>query len=333
MNTFELLKKVCESYGPSGREAEIRKNIEKLVKPLGYKCSTDALGNLICHKAGKGAKLMFAAHMDSLGLIVTYFEDGGQVRFGCIGGINPFRLLAASVKFPGGVCGTVEKDGDCDFKDLTIEKLYIDLGVKTKEEAMALVGVGDVAVYDSPIRKLEKGNMAVGAYLDDRAGCVAQLLAMEMIKESDNDLWFVFSTQEELGLRGAKVATFAIDPDYMLACDVTHSDDMPKAPHVGSCKAGDGAAIKVMDRSVICHPEVVARLVELAKEKKIKYAMDVIKAGGTDAGAAQLSLDGVPAGGVSMACRYTHSPNEMVSISDVEDCAKLMAAFACASFE
>ena len=332
MNTFEMLKKVCESYGPAGREAEIRKTIEKLVKPLGYKTTTDALGNLICHKAGKGAKLMFAAHMDSLGLIATYFEEGGQVRFGCIGGINPFRLLAASVRFANGVCGTVEKDGDVDFKDVTIEKLYIDLGVQTKEEAMKLVSVGDVAVYDSPIRLCEGGKFAMGAYLDDRAGCVAQLLAMEQIKETDNDLYFVFSTQEELGLRGAKVATFAIDPDYMIACDVTHSDDSPKAPHVGSCKAGCGAAIKVMDRSVICHPEVVDKLVSLAKEKNIRFAMDVIKAGGTDAGAAQLSLDGVPAGGVSMACRYTHSPNEMVSISDVEDCAKLMAAFAAAEF-
>ncbi len=331
MTTFELLKKVCESYGPSGREAEVSKTIEKLVKPLGYKCTTDALGNLICHKEGKGTRLMFAAHMDSLGLIATYFEDGGQIRFGAVGGLYPYRLLAAPVRFANGAVGTVEKDGDVDFKDLTIEKLYIDLGVSSKEEAMKLVKVGDIAVYDSPIKEC-KGNMAMGAYLDDRAGCVAQILAMQMIEKTDNDLWFVFSTQEEVGLRGSKVATFAIDPDYMLACDVTHSDDMPKAPHVGSCKAGCGAAVKVMDRSVICHPQVVEKLVGLAKDNGIKYALDVIKAGGTDAGAAQLSLDGVPAGGVSMCCRYTHSPNEMVSISDVEDCARLMAAFAQAEF-
>ena len=107
MTTFELLKKVCESYGPSGREAEVSKTIEKLVKPLGYKCTTDALGNLICHKEGKGTRLMFAAHMDSLGLIATYFEDGGQIRFGAVGGLYPYRLLAAPVRFANGVKGVV----------------------------------------------------------------------------------------------------------------------------------------------------------------------------------------------------------------------------------
>ena len=332
MNTFEMLKKVCESYGPSGREAEVRKTIEKLVKPMGYKCRTDALGNLICHKEGKGARLMFAAHMDSLGMMVTFFEDCGKLRFARVGGLAPCNMVGAPVRFANGIKGTINKESTAQFDGLTADKLFIDIGAESKEEAMSLVSIGDIAVYDNPIVLSANGKFAMGSYLDDRAGCVAQLLAMEKAKDSENDLYFVFTVQEEVGLRGAKTATFAVDPDYMIACDVTRSNDGPKADNTASCASGDGAAIKVMDTSVICHPAVVEKLVELAKAAGIKYCMDVITAGGTDAGAAQLSLDGVPSGGVSISQRYIHAPVEVCSVSDVEDCGALMAEFAKAAF-
>jgi len=332
MTTFELLKEICEIYGPSGREKQIAEAIKALAEEMGYECRRDAMGNLICHKAGKGAKLMFSAHMDSLGMIAVFVDEKGFIRFGCVGGLSPYNMLASSVYFENGVKGTIQKDGDAKMDSLTSDKLFIDIGAKTREEALKLISIGDIAVYDTPIKQSSDGKMVFGAYLDDRCCCVSQLLAMKEVLESENDLYFVFSVQEELGLRGAKTAAFGIDPDYMFVCDVTHSDDFPKSLHVGSCKAGDGACIKVMDKSVICHPEMVKKLVELAKENNIPYALDVITAGGTDAGAVQTSLDGVPVCGASVACRYVHTPNEMCAISDVENCGKLMAAFAKASF-
>ena len=146
-------------------------------------------------------------------------------------------------------------------------------------------------------------------------------------------MYFVFTTQEEVGLRGAKTAAYAIDPDYAVAIDVTVSDDEPGAKHYGSSVLGKGAAVKVMDNSVICHPQMVAKLTDLAKENQIAYQSDVIRAGGTDAGAIHVSRAGVYTGGISIPCRYIHTPTEMVQISDVEACIQLTAAFACARLE
>ena len=154
------------------------------------------------------------------------------------------------------------------------------------------------------------------------------LLAMERLEATDNDLYFVFTAQEEVGIRGAKTAAYGVDPDYGVAVDVTDSDDIPEPDHLCSVQAGKGAAIKVMDRSVICHPAVVKKLEELAAEKGIPAQREVLKAGGTDAGAIHQSRAGVYTGGISIPTRYLHTPLEMADLDDVEACARLAAAFA-----
>ena len=164
--------------------------------------------------------------------------------------------------------------------------------------------------------------------MDNRISCVVLLLAMEQLQTSENDLYFVFTTQEELGLRGAKTVAYAVDPDYGIAVDVTPSGDELGTKHRGSSIQGGGAAIKVMDSSVICHPEMVQKLSELARERAIPAQMDVIKSGGTDAGSIHTTRMGVLTGGISIPCRYVHSPVEMVDRGDVEACARLAAAFA-----
>ena len=158
-------------------------------------------------------------------------------------------------------------------------------------------------------------------------------MAMERLGETDNDLTFAFTVQEEVGLRGAGTAAYGVEPDYGIAVDVTDSDDIPSAPHECSSSAGKGAAIKVMDSSVICHPSVVAKLEKLAQEGQIPCQKDILRFGGTDAGAIHQSRAGVYTGGISIPTRYVHTPLEMADVGDIEACAALVAAFAQAKLD
>jgi endoglucanase len=183
-----------------------------------------------------------------------------------------------------------------------------------------------VAVYNT--QTVDACGRVISPYLDNRVSCLVLLMAMEKLGTVDNDLYFVFTAQEEVGIRGAKTAAWAIDPDYGIAVDVTASDDEPGSKHLVSSVFGGGAAVKVMDSSVICHPQMVDKLMSLAEEKGIKAQRDVIRAGGTDAGAIHLTRAGVYTGGISIPCRYIHTPTEMVERTDVEACVRLVTAFA-----
>lgn len=331
MDILNVLQKLNACHGPSGDETSVAQLISELAAPYADECSVDPMGNLIVHKRGTGPKVMFAAHMDSIGMIVTHIEDNGFLRIGKIGGLNLHSLLYAPVRFANGIRGCVGADQSADIKKLSIEDLFIDIGASSREDAEMKVRIGDTAVFDAPTFAAE--DRLISPYMDNRISCVVLLSALEALKKSSNDLYFVFTTQEEVGLRGAKTAAYAIDPDYAIAIDVTLSDDEPGAKHNGSSVLGKGAAIKVMDSSVICHPQMVAKLTDLARANRIAYQSDVIRAGGTDAGAIHVSRTGVYTGGISIPCRYIHTPTEMVQISDVEACIQLTAAFACARLE
>lgn len=326
MNILETLKKLNAVHAPAGDEAAVARVIQELAEPYVDEITCDTMGNLIAHRKGNGSKVMFAAHMDSIGFVVTHIEKEGFLRVGKVGGVSPTAVLHTPIRFKNGVRGMIYADGKADSKSLGIDDLVLDIGAKSREEAEKLVKVGDTAVYDTP--SFSAGTRLVSPYMDNRICCVAQLMAMEQMKNSENDLYFVFTVQEELGLRGAKTAAYAIDPDYAVVTDVTLSDDTVGARHNGSSRLGGGAAIKVMDNSVICHPEMVERLETLAKEGTIPAQRDVIRAGGTDAGPIHVSRCGVVTGGVSVPCRYIHTPTEMVEEGDVEATAKLLAAFA-----
>lgn len=331
MDTLKTLQTINACHGPAGDESSVADAIEKLAAPYADKIKRDVMGNLIVRKKGSGPKVMFAAHMDSIGFIVTHIDEKGFLRFGKVGGLRPNSCLHTPVRFKNGVRGVVSLDCGVEPKDMTMEDLYIDVGAKSREEAQGLVRIGDTAVFDGPA--FAAGDRLVSPYMDDRIACVVLLKALETLGKSDNDLYFVFTVQEELGLRGAKTAAYGIAPDYGVAVDVTWSDDELNPRHRGSSTAGGGAAIKVMDGSVICHPQMVKRLEELAVAREIPYQMDVIRQGGTDAGSIHLTRSGVYTGGVSIPCRYMHSPVEMVDARDVEACAGLVAAFAEAELE
>ncbi len=326
MDLMKDLTRLVDAFGPSGCENEISQVIEELAKPYVDEISRDTLGNLICRRKGSGPKVMFSAHMDSIGLVATHIDEKGFVHVGALGGVSAKKVLYSPVRFKNGVKGLICTENEADLDKLKVSDLLIDIGAADEKEAEKLVQVGDAAVYDMPIRTAF--GRVISPYLDDRIACLVLLMAMKQLGETDNDLYFVFSVQEEVGARGAKTAAWAICPDYGIAVDVTGADDEPGSKHQASSLCGKGAAVKVMDRSVICPPALVEKLMALAAEKGIPAQRDVLQAGGTDAGPIQAARSGVCAGGISIPCRYIHTPTEMVDMNDVKACADLAVAFA-----
>ena len=331
MDMVKTLTELVSAFGPSGCEREISQVIERLARPYMDEISRDVMGNLICHKKGDGPRVMFSAHMDSIGLVATHIDEKGFVRVGALGGVSAEETLYTPVRFQNGTCGLICAEDDAELDKLTVGALFVDIGAADGEEAKKLVQVGDAAVYDTPVR--QAAGRVIAPYLDDRIACLVLLLAMERLEKTDNDLYFVFSTQEEVGTRGAKTAAWAVDPDYGIAVDVTGADDEPGDSHQASSLCGKGAAVKVMDRSVICPPALVEKLMTLGAEKGIPVQRDVLQMGGTDAGPIQSTRSGVYAGGISIPCRYCHTPTELVDLGDVRACANLVAAFAASKLE
>lgn len=326
MELYELFTQLAAIHGPSGREGPISQAISKLATPFADELTTDVMGNLIIHRKGSGSKLMICAHMDTVGLVATYLEDNGSIRFGRLGGTQPQALVNVPVLFENGTAGAVKLQGSSDSAKPALDNLYVDIGAGSRAEAAALVNPGDTAVYAG--QTMKTGNRIISPHLDNRIACAALLKVLERLKGRENDLYFVFSVQEEVGLRGAKPAAYGIDPDYALVVDVTGAYDYPDAPKVGSAQLGKGAAIKVMDTSVICHPAMVERLTTLATEQGIPAQMDVLTKGGTDAGPICHTRLGVVTGGVSIPCRYIHTPTEVADLSDAAACVRLISALA-----
>lgn len=325
-----LLSELLSKHGPSGDEEEIRTFIESHAKKHCNDIKTDVMGNLICHKEGKGPKIMFSAHMDTIGFLATHFEEKGYVRVAKIGGIPPQALLYSTLRFKNGVVGTLIKDDKTTIAKLTMDDLVLDIGAKDEAEAKSMISMGDTAVLAIPAQKIGGSDPKVVApYLDNRVACAILLEMMSRLTEDNtNDISFVFSTQEEVGLRGATTAAYRVNPDYGIAIDVTGSDDTPDSKHSATSVLGGGAAIKLMDSSVICHKEVIQILEDLSKTQNIPSQRDILKAGGTDAGAIHKTRAGVKTGGISVATRNIHTPVETVSLADIEACIQLGVAFA-----
>ncbi len=327
LDIFETLAQLAQIHSPSGHEGKVSDAIRDLAAPYADEIYTDTLGNLICVKKGTsgGKKVMMAAHMDSIGMIVTHVDDKGFIRFSNLGGLSPVLLLGTPVVFANGTRGVIYKDENVETKDLKLFNLYIDIGYSSREDTLKFVKVADTAVYST--ETYLAGNRIVSPYLDNRISCVILLLALESIKETKNDLYFVFTTQEELGTRGARTASFGIEPDVGIAIDVTRSGDTPEPRPKMETKLGGGAAIKIIDSTLICSPQIVRALENSAKANEIKYQFEVLEAGGTDAGPMQQSRAGAYAGAISIATRYIHSPQEMADLDDVKAAAALLSVF------
>ena len=323
MNT-ELLKKICAVNSVSGHENAVSDMILAEVKPFTDEQSVDALGSLTARKKGPGKKIMLAGHMDQIGLMVTFISKEGFLYFTRIGGKSPAYCLGQRFIFPNGTIGVAACERLDDMKDLAFSKMYIDIGAKDEEEAKQHVKIGDVCVFCN--EPAVNGNIIISPALDDRVGCFIMIETLKKIKKPAYDMYFVFTSQEEIGCRGAKTSAYTIDPDYGLSFDVTISADTPKA-HKFPSKMYGGAAIKIKDASLLCHPTIINQLEKCAKDANIKYQFEILEGGGTDSGSIHTSRGGVPSGVVSVATRYIHSGNEMCALSDIQDCIDLTVKF------
>jgi len=323
----QLIQKLTETFSPSGFESAIRDVIRAEVQPLADELRVDALGNLIVRKgpasgASGAKKIMIAAHMDEIGVIATHIDENGFVRFTGIGGVYPRNLPGGRVRFMNGTPGVIgmeptEKPGDSQ----PLEKCYIDVGASSSKNHP--VKIGDVAAFERPF--LDMGDRLVAKSMDDRIGCVVAIEALRALKSTPHEVYFVFTTQEEVGTRGAETSAYGIDPDLGFSIDVTAWGDTP-AQKGFTMDLGKGPAIKIKDGGMLSDPRIVEWMITTAEKARLPYQREVLLGGTTDARAMQLVRAGVPVGCISIPCRYVHSPSEMVDYNDVQNAVKLIVA-------
>ncbi len=326
----KLLESLVAAHGVSGDEAEVSTLLESvcrsgLDRTKGDGMWKDAMGNLVIHRSGNGPKILLAGHMDSVGCVVTRFEKTGFLRFAPVGGLDPASILQAPVRFKNRVTGVISADEDKVGKALQLRDLYIDIGAQNEEEARDMVSLGDTAAFATPF--LKYGHRVISPYLDNRAGCAAMVETLHRLRSRGADLYFAFTVQEELGMRGIGPVCYDIRPDYGICVDVTCPDDLPGPLHEGTTTLCKGAAIKVMDHSVLCSEQMIRKLKELSLANQIPCQMDLMSCGGTDAGPMHVSRGGILTGGVSIPCRYTHTPTERIHGSDYDAVVQLLTAF------
>ncbi len=325
----ELIRTLTECYGPSGHEARVRELIMAELTKAGLltrkgDARVDAMGNLIVRRpgTGRGRRVMLAAHMDEIGIVVTHVDQKGFLRFAAVGGVRQLPLLGGRVRFSGGTVGVIglEKLEDAS-RVPTLEKFYIDVGAESRESCP--IAVGDVGCFQRPCEEL--GDRIVAKAMDDRIGCAVLIQVMRELAASPHEISFVFTVQEEVGLRGAVTSGYGAEPDVALAVDVTLTGDTPECAPM-AVELGAGPAIKIKDGGMLTHGGVKKWLLDTAREAGVPFQREVLVAGTTDASAIQTTRAGVPAGCVSIPTRYVHMPSEMVDYRDVQGAVKLLVS-------
>lgn len=330
-----LLQRLTDARGVSGNEEAVREILSEEIRPYVDELHVDNIGNLVAtvhanEGVDKPHRVMLAAHMDEVGLMVIQVGKDGMLRFRTVGGIDPRvlpakRVLVGKEAVPGviGVKAAHLVTAEEEHVVIKVEQLFIDIGAKSKEDAESVVHVGDIASFATELRLL--GRVAMGKAFDDRAGCA---MLAEVVKERyDVELVAVFTVQEEVGTRGARVAAYGIEPELGIALEGTICDDLPRKEDVTPVtRMGQGPAITVMDRSVISDRRLVDLLVRAATEAGIPYQFKAPGLGGTDAGAIHLVREGVPTAAVAVPARYIHTPVCFMNLDDFEHTVALMKA-------
>jgi len=328
-----LIEKLVAISSPSGREHAIREVIAVEIKPYVDEMKIDPLGNLVALKKGRsGRKLLFDGHMDEIGVVVTHVDSQGFLRVDSIGGLSPYMLLGSRLVFETGASGVVDVEGETikDFaetmKNLDYDHIFVDIGATDKSDAEKKAPVGTFGTYDSTF--VDLGKRLVSKSMDDRIACAIMIQVLRELEQPEDDVYFVFAVQEEVGIVGASVAAFDIMPDMAVAIDVTAGPDTPKSFKRMGFKLGGGPTIKIKDRGSISSSRVVSRLKEVAEKRDIPTQYEVLIFGGTDARGYQTTGRGIASGTVSIPCRYVHSPHEMVDYDDVLNAVRLLKALA-----
>lgn len=325
------LRDLCLINGVSGDEDKVRNYI---ISRISNKCeySIDNLGNIIAFKKGKKTpknKVLLSAHMDEVGLIVKYINDDGSLKVDSVGGVDPRVVFGRQVSVGEnnitGVVGGVaihNLSSDERSKSVPFDRLNIDIGAENREEAEKVVSLGDSVYFKSDFFEFGDGFIKSKA-IDDRFGCA---LMLELIQSDlEYDTYFTFVVQEEIGLRGAKVASYTVNPDYAIVLEATTAADIPSASGEKSvCRCKSGPVVSFMDRSAIYNKELYNLAFDLAKENNIPCQTKTMIAGGNDAGAIHVSRGGVKTIAVSIPCRYIHSPSCVANKGDMMNSLKLV---------
>lgn len=321
----DILRSLVEAFGPSGHEHVVRALIVEQIAGAVDEVRTDALGNLIALKRGDGTghRIMLAAHMDEIGVMASYIDEKGFVRVQPIGGVSPLLEVGGRVLFAGGTVGVVSYEKLASGEQVPpIDKLYVDVGASSRQDCP--VRLGDAACFLQPL--VTVGGHLTAKAMDDRVGCAVLVETVRALGKTPHECCFVFSSQEEVGTRGAMTAAFGIAPDVGLAVDVTLAGDTPE-PAVRMAVALDaGPAIKVKDGGMLATPWVKDWMIDTALSEGLPHQLEVLPGGTTDARAIQTSRDGIPSGCLSIPCRYVHSPSETVSAADVANAVTLLTA-------
>lgn len=319
----KLMKNLSNCFSPSGREKNVRELITNEIKDYADEIKVDALGNLIARKKGTGKKILFSAHMDQIGLIISHVDEKGFLRFSNVGGLHAKDLIGLRMVFDNGYEGVICSEKIESKDKVTMSKLYIDVASTSPDFVKNNFQIGDMCVFQSAYYETEDSVICKAA--DDRIGCYILIEAIKNHPATEMDVYYVFSVQEEVGCRGALTAGYGINPDICIALDVTATGDSLDGIKM-DVKLGGGAAIKLMDKSLITHPEIKELLTNLAKEHNIKYQYEVLEFGGTDAGAIHTTMSGVPSGVISIPTRNLHTSSEIFNKNDVLECIKLVNA-------
>ncbi len=315
-----LIKKLTETFSPSGYENAIREVIMEEIKDLADEIRVDALGNLIARKGSGGKKIMLAAHMDEIGIMVNHVDKNGFARFASLGGVFPQTLVGSRVRFMNGAPGVIGAHFlKRPIKLIMNQKMYIDTGATSPKNSP--VQIGDVAAFDRPF--VDLGDRLIAKSMDDRIGVAVLIETLRKLKDTPHEVYFVFTTQEEVGVRGATTSAYGVNPDIGIAVDVTGADDVPEMD-TETVFLGKGPTFKFKDAGSIGNPRLIKHFIKIAQKDKIPYQREVASMGGTDARAIQLTHAGVPVMTLSIPCRYVHSPSEMVDYKDVQNSVKLL---------
>ncbi len=334
---YDLIKRICEAPGIPGREDAVRPIVIEALQPLVDDISVDALGNVIARKNGKGGpRVMIAAHMDEIGFIVRSIDDNGFIRLQNVGGFDarvlPSQRVLVHTREGDVLRGALQLAtkpthilSPDEVKPPKVTDLYVDLGMKA-DAVKATVEIGDMVTFDRTLERV--GDTVMSKSLDDRASVFIMIEALRVLGEHQAEIVAVATTQEEVGLRGARTAAFGVDPDIGVALDVTIAGDIPgfdASERVS--KLGDGPAIKIFDSSHIPNHKLIRHFRDVAGKSNIQYQLEVLSRGGTDAGAMQLSRAGMPAITISLPTRYVHTVNEMANIQDIQNEITLLARY------
>ena len=323
---LDTLKTMLAAYGPTGREGLVAEEVKKLLQGKVDSMETDVMGNLICVKKGQegGKTIMLSAHMDHIGLVVTDIEETGYLRVTNVGGIGIDSVKGHHVTFGNGVEGVVmlqPTKGEAP----SLAHLFVDIGAEDKQDALTKVNLGDVCVYAPDVVELGAHRIASPA-MDDRCACALLCELLMQAEAPKNTIVGVFSTQEEVGLRGATTAAYQVNPDLGVGLDVTAWGDTPETK-LPAVKLGAGAAVKFLDRSMIAAPMVRDALIAAAEKAGAAYQREVLPFGGTDGAAIQHARGGIPAGTLSIPCRYVHSACETIDMRDMDSALAILKEF------